>query len=95
MTGYSRLHVLALLKGTVEGDPYKHFGSLLGIAHHDAAAQQLGLLTNDGNVTVVGRAFYVSAELGQLPAGRANDWSSTAPAALGQALRILRELEDR
>jgi hypothetical protein len=82
MTANSPVHVLALLKGAVEGDPYKHFASLLGIAQHLEAAAALGLMTPDGRVTAAGAALYEAAGLHSLPEGRANHWWQEADSAI-------------
>jgi hypothetical protein len=81
----SQVHVLALLKGAVEGDEYKHFGSLLAIDAHFEVGRELGLLLKDagGSIvpTVKGRSFYVDYGLRELPGGRANYWV-TSPVAV-------------
>lgn len=74
------LHVIALLKGVVEGDPYQHFASLLGYDDHIREAVELGLVTcGDGiQPTPVGMELYGRAEMWRLPAGRANEWPTSA-----------------
>jgi hypothetical protein len=92
---YSIAHVVALLKGTIEGDPYKHFGSLLGMDSHIAAAHHFGLIDANGELTEAGRAFYRDAKLSGLPEGRANYWSASAPHVLAGAKWLLeRRLSD-
>jgi hypothetical protein len=76
------VHVVALIKGTAEGDPYQHFGSLLGADLHQATAVRLGLLTAIGDLTDTGRAFYEDARLADLPAGRATHWGEAADRAV-------------
>lgn len=79
---------VALIKGAVEGDPYKHFAALGGINQHAEPAIQAGLLTSDGmtiEATDAGRLFYQVAELSALPEGRATNWG----AAAGKALALL------
>lgn len=82
------VHVVALIKGTAEGDPYRHFGSLLGVDTHQATAARLGLLNAAGDLTDAGRAFYRDARLADLPAGRANHWGDTADRAVA-ALAVI------
>lgn len=48
----SSLHVVALLKGTVEGDAYKHFASLVGFRDHLAGAIAFGLVVRDDDGTI-------------------------------------------
>lgn len=76
---------VALIKGAVEGDPYKHFAALGGINHHATPATKAGLLTSDGvtiEATDAGRLFYQIAELSVLPEGRATNWGAVADKAL-------------
>jgi hypothetical protein len=59
----SPVHVVALVKGVVGGDPIRHFGSLLGFDAHITAARQIGLVTpGDGSyevsATEAGRHLY-------------------------------------
>ena len=86
---YSGCHVIALVKGTIEGDPFMHFGSLLGMAGHVAAARRFGLLDANETTTDAGRAFYRDARLGEFPKGRANDWRVNAADKLAAAERML------
>jgi hypothetical protein len=71
-------HVIAIIKGAVEGDPQKHFGSLLGYSEHLAAAVRAGLVTTDEQPTDEGYEFYSWHNLDQFPAGRANYWHGEA-----------------
>lgn len=76
---------VALIKGAVEGDPYKHFAALGGVNHHATPAIQAGLLTSDGTqieATDAGREFYRLADLASLPDGRATNWGTVADKAL-------------
>lgn len=77
----SAVHVIALLKGAVEGDPEKHFGSLLGYDQHLTTAVRAGLVTVAGDPTDRGIEFYSWHLLDQLPDGRANYWPTEAVAA--------------
>lgn len=79
---------LALIKGAVEGDPYRHFGSLLGVNAHAAPLLRAGLLVAcdppstaagedhgvDFVATEAGRDLYERHQLATLPAGRASFW---------------------
>lgn len=85
------VHVLAILKGAVEGDPYQHFAAFGGFDAHAAEADRLGLIGDDLCPTDLGRRFYVDANLASLPAGRANQWGHAAD----RALDMLDELEKR
>ncbi len=92
-TTMSPVHVLALVKGVVEGDPIRHFGSLLGFDAHLAAARQLALVTTgDGNdevsATEAGRRLYREAHLDALPDGRANHWGALADDAVARLRRM-------
>lgn len=76
---------VALIKGAVEGDPYKHFAALGGINQHAEPGIQAGLLTSDGvtiEATDAGRLFYRVAELSALPDSRAVNWRTVADKAL-------------
>jgi len=90
-TPVSAVHVIALVKGTFEGDPYAHFGSLLGFEDYAAAARQLGLIDGEGKLTSRGLDLYYDGGLRSLPSGRANDWSADAPEALAIAVRMLED----
>lgn len=72
----SAVHAIALVKGAVEGDPHKHFGSLLGYEQHLIAAVGAGLVVLDGEATDRGVAFYKRHGLETLPDGRANYWDA-------------------
>lgn len=85
----SPAHLIAILKGEVEGDPYRHFGSLLGFDQHLAAAAAAGLLRVDGTATDEGLEFYRRHRLADLPAGRANYWK---PAQIADAAAELNAL---
>jgi hypothetical protein len=75
----SPVHVIALVRGAVEGDPIRHLASLLGYKAHVDAAVRLRLVTigadlYDLAVTEAGQRFYHQARLDALPDGRANHW---------------------
>jgi hypothetical protein len=73
------VHALALLKGSVEGDSFKHFASLFGVHAHARPLVAAGLLVSNGydyDATPAGEAFYRDQHLDQLPDGRANNWSA-------------------
>lgn len=94
----SETHIIALVKGALEGDPEKHFGSLLGFDEHLRDAAQLGLVrcetgSYDVEVTDAGREFYESQRLFWLPPGRANAWRDDDP-VLKFAIKRLGELEE-
>lgn len=84
------VHVLALLKGAVEGDPYRHLASLMAVSStHLPAGVEAGVLTVvDGEITATaaGRRFYTEHGLGLLPPGRANNWLAVCPEIVGAAL---------
>jgi hypothetical protein len=87
-TDIPNVHALALIKGSVEGDSYKHFASLFGGDQHAAPLVTAGLLTGNGydyDATEAGQAFYQEQHLDQLPAGRANNWSAL-PGVVGAEL---------
>jgi hypothetical protein len=92
---YSGCHVIALVKGTIEGDPYMHFGSLLGMASHMSAAQRFGLLDANKTPTEAGYAFYREARLSEFPKGRANYWHASAADKLEAAERLLERRTER
>lgn len=63
---------VALLKGAVEGDVGKHFGSFLGLAAHTVVARRCGLVESDGvTPTEYGLDVYVRHGVDSLPDGRA------------------------
>lgn len=91
----SPLHVLALLKGVVEGEPDKHFASLQGWQSHLAVAIRLRLVVaptassvEEVRVTERGSDLYERAALWALPPGRANAWGDAAM----DAVRLLEQL---
>ncbi|MEO3976675.1 hypothetical protein [Streptomyces sp. CAU 1734] len=87
----SPTHVLALVKGTAEGDPIKHT-TALGLGTHLGDAVTCGLLTTTGEwdpvLTGTGRALY-ETHLSNLPDGRANHWGNAVPAAAVDHVRLL------
>jgi hypothetical protein len=89
---FSLVHILALVKGTAEGDSRRHFASFMGLDHHEASAINLGLLERnevdsyDLVLTPKGQELYESARLADLPQGRANSWSGLPPLRLAQEL---------
>lgn len=74
------LHSVAILKGTVEGDPIKHLAALGGFEHHLAPLLRARLVQRSDDperevtATALGRAFYAQHHLDQAPQGRANGW---------------------
>ena len=87
---HSAVHVIALVKGAVEGDPFKHLGlpyQLADIIRTEAT--RLGLIDDLCQPTPLGRSFYIDANLASLPAGRARYWGAAAL----RAQTMLRELE--
>jgi hypothetical protein len=93
LAAMSPVHVVALVKGVIEGEPIRHFGSLLGFDAHLAAARQLGLVTpGDGShevsATESGRRLYREAHLDALPDGRANHWGALADEAVARLRRM-------
>lgn len=81
MNAITYLHPVAILKGAVEGDPYLHLGSLLGVSGHVETLVRAGLVesspVDEIIVTPLGVAFYVEHNLTELPDGRANSWPTT------------------
>ncbi|GAA2679741.1 MULTISPECIES: hypothetical protein [Actinosynnema] len=72
MTRPPDLFTIALVKGAVEGDTTRHFGSLGGLEQHLAVARAAGLLEQDGQTpTAKARALYDRHRLHALPPGRA------------------------
>lgn len=86
MSTHSSTHVIAVVKGVVEGDPYQHFGSLLGFDQHLNAAAAAGLVSSELDVTEKGREFYRRHRLAELPGGRANYWDEAVLAAAAAEL---------
>jgi hypothetical protein len=87
-TDLPNVHALALIKGSVEGDSFKHFASLFGVHQHAAPLVTAGLLTGNGydyDATEAGAEFYRDQHLDQLPDGRANNWSAL-PGVVGAEL---------
>lgn len=68
---FADVFTVAVLKGAVEGDVYRHFGSLGGVEVHLAAARRLGLIDSEFHPTVRARDLYRQHGLDHLPAGRA------------------------
>lgn len=69
---------VAILKGTVEGDPHKHFGSTLGFTAHRLVAEQHELVEpvgeggwTDLKATEKAKDLYDRHQLSELPEGRA------------------------
>ncbi|MFC6094858.1 hypothetical protein [Saccharothrix lopnurensis] len=64
---------VAMIKGAVEGDVYRHFGSLGGAAQHLATARRLWLIDVDDEDTATprGQDLYRRHRLDLLPEGRA------------------------
>lgn len=88
---FADIFTVALIKGVVEGDSYRHFGSLGGAAHHLATARRLGLIDLEDEHTATARALalYRRHELDRLPEGRAYlAWhgSPIVEAVLGELL---------
>lgn len=91
------VHTIAAIKGTVEGDPFLHFGALGAFDTHAEPAVTLGLIERSGTTftaTDAGRAFYVDANLASLPSGRANQWGSAADRAIALLDALGAEGED-
>ncbi|GAA1309298.1 hypothetical protein [Saccharothrix xinjiangensis] len=70
---FAGMFTVALIKGAVEGDTYRHFGSLGGIAQHLATTRCLGLIDPEDEHTATARAhaLYRHHRLDRLPPGRA------------------------
>lgn len=70
---FADIFTVALIKGAVEGDSYRHFGSLGGAAQHLATARRLGLidLEDEHTATARAQALYRRHQLDRLPEGRA------------------------
>lgn len=64
---------VALIKGAVEMDVFKYFGSLHGVDRHVAVAEAAGLLVSAGGLVATGEAhrIYLECGLANLPDGRA------------------------
>ncbi len=92
----STMHVLALVKGSLEGHPTKYFGSILEINRHLDNARRCGLIAPGGDlydgltVTDAGRDL-AERYLTNVPLGRANSW--TGP-EVDAAKRIVQQLAD-
>lgn len=74
-----RLFAMAIVKGQLEnGDPCRHFGSLMGFQHHLDETIKLGWVFRDDagqlSVTDAGRTAYHDLHLDKLPDGRAAHW---------------------
>lgn len=76
----STCFVAGIIKGVLEhGDPYRHFGSLMGYREHLKHAVVAGLVVEVGNkvqVTTAGRNYYAKHGLERLPQGRSYFWSN-------------------
>ncbi|TQM85477.1 hypothetical protein FHX81_7961 [Saccharothrix saharensis] len=70
---FTDIFTVALIKGAIEGDPYRHFGSLGGVTQHLATARRLELIDPEDEHTATARAqaLYRRHGLNRLPAGRA------------------------
>ncbi|WP_433261566.1 hypothetical protein ACQPZF_27170 [Actinosynnema sp. CS-041913] len=70
---FADIFTVVLIKGAVEGDPYRHFGSLGGVTQHLATARRLGLIDPEDEYTATARAqaLYQRHGLNRLSAGRA------------------------
>lgn len=93
------LHVLALLKGTVEGDPYTHLAALTAVRQvHLPAGVRAGMLVVDGDgeirATAAGEVFYRWYGLDRFPPGRANMWPALVPELVDAALAGLSATAD-
>jgi hypothetical protein len=80
-SNHANVHALALIKGSVEGDSFKHFGSLFGTSEHARPLVAAGLLVSNGydyDATDAGRTFYADYRLDSLPRGRANSWLASS-----------------
>ncbi len=90
------IFVIGLLRGAVEGDPTRHFGSLRSWTRWQTLAVQCGVVELatvtvdvDGAQTPVltevptdyGREFHARHDLAALPAGRAYLWPKESLAA--------------
>lgn len=83
---WANLFTIAVLKGSVEGDSIKHFGSTLEFKEHAELAAQYGLVVENPPhpegidngpsylATEEGLTFYDEHELSKLPDGRAYYW---------------------
>lgn len=68
---FADVFTVAVLKGAVEGDVYRHFGSLGGVEVHLAVARRLGLIDGEAGPTARARDLYRQHGLDRLPDGRA------------------------
>ncbi|WP_329072526.1 hypothetical protein [Amycolatopsis sp. NBC_01480] len=100
VTDFPWLHVVAVVKGTAEGDSTRYFGSLLGFSEYVARAASLGLvrqrpaaeLGEDDDELVLtehGEAYYRDFALGALPRVRGYNWHTLAPELIGPAAQQL------
>lgn len=95
------LFTIAVLKGSVEGDSIKHFGSTREFKFHAEIAVEHGLVVENPPhpegidngphylATEEGLAFYDQHELGRLPDGRAYWWIPAQDEILLSALEEL------
>ncbi len=68
---YADAFTVAILKGAVEDEPEKHFGSTLSLKEHMRVAEDLDLINETGEPTDKAQDFYERYELATLPEGRA------------------------
>lgn len=67
--------VAAIVKGLVEhGDKRRHFGSTLAFTYHWQTAVECGVVDENG-VTDLGRRYYETARLMDLPDTRMTFWA--------------------
>lgn len=103
VTDFPWLHVVAVVKGTAEGDSMRHFGSLFGFGEYEARTVALGLVRrrpvaevreddDELVLTEAGEAFYRDFGLDKLPPGRGYNWLILAPGFIEPAAEQLTRL---
>lgn len=68
---HADVFTVAILKGAIEDEPEKHFGSTLALREHMRTAEDHDLINEIGEPTEKAQDFYERYRLASLPDGRA------------------------